>query len=218
MLQGGTVMKIKWLGHACFLLTSDNGIRVVTDPYDNTVGYKVEKIDAEIVSTSHDHYDHNYVDMVSENAKHVKSEGKTNIDGIEITGVTSFHDDCKGEKRGKNVIFKFKIDGIDVCHLGDLGHVLSDSQVREIGNVDVLLVPVGGVYTIDYKGAVEVMKLVNPKITIPMHYKTPALIFDVDGVENFLSATGGKHIGKQEIELKKDEIENWPKVVALDYQ
>jgi len=78
---------------------------------------QVEKIDAEIVSTSHDHYDHNYVDMVSENAKHVKSEGKTNIDGIEITGVTSFHDDCKGAKRGKNVIFKFKIDGIDVCHL-----------------------------------------------------------------------------------------------------
>jgi len=218
MPQGGAIMKIKWLGHACFLLTSENGTRVVTDPYDNTVGYRMEKIEAEIVSTSHDHFDPNYVDMIDGNAKHVKVEGKINIDGIEITGVASFHDECKGAKRGKNDIFKFRIDGIDVCHLGDLGHILNDKQLREIGNVDVLMIPVGGVYTIDYKGAIEVMNLIHPSITIPMHYKTPALTFEVDGVEKFLSATGGQHIGKQEIKLTKDEIGNWPKVIALDYQ
>ncbi|GAE88704.1 MBL fold metallo-hydrolase [Acetivibrio straminisolvens] len=211
-------MKIKWLGHSCFLLTSEKGTRVVTDPFDNTVGYKVEEIEAEIVSTSHDHFDHNYVSMVTGNAKHVKGAGKINIDGIEITGVASFHDECQGAKRGKNDIFKFRIDGINVCHLGDLGHVLNDNQIREIGNVDVLLIPVGGVYTIDYKEAIEVINLIKPSIIIPMHYKTPALKFEVDGVENFLSATGGKHIAKQEIEIKKEEIGNWPKVFALDYQ
>lgn len=211
-------MKIKWLGHACFLLTSEKGTRVVTDPFDETVGYKVEEIEAEIVSTSHDHYDHNNIGMVVGNAKHVMGAGKINIDGIDITGVESFHDECEGVKRGKNDIFKFTIDGISVCHLGDLGQTLNNDQLRQIGNVDVLMIPVGGVYTIDYKGAIEVMNLIKPSITIPIHYKTPALTFEIDGVEPFLSATGGKHISKQEIELKKDEIGNWPKVIALDYE
>lgn len=210
-------MKIKWLGHSCFVLTSEKGIRVVTDPFDDTVGYKVDEIEAEIVSTSHEHYDHNNVSVITGNAKHVTGTGKINIEGIEITGVASFHDECEGAKRGKNDIFKFRIDGINICHLGDLGHVLNDDQLREIGDVDVLLVPVGGTFTIDYKGAIEVMNLIKPSITIPMHYKTTALTFEVDGVEQFLSATGGKHISKQEIELDKDKIESWPKVIALDY-
>lgn len=212
-------MKIKWLGHACFLLTSEDGIRVVTDPFDETVGYKVEELEADIVSTSHDHFDHNNIGIIKGDAKHVKGSGRINIHGIEITGVAAFHDECEGAKRGRNNVFKFRVDGINVCHLGDLGHILSHDQLAEVGDVDVLLVPVGGTFTIDYNGAVEMINLIKPSITIPMHYKTPHLKFDIDGVDKFLSAVGGgEHVKKQEIEILKDEIDRYPKVMVLDYQ
>ncbi|MFZ5989959.1 MAG: MBL fold metallo-hydrolase [Bacillota bacterium] len=211
-------MKIKWFGHACFLITSESGIKIVTDPFDSTVGYKVHELEADIVSTSHDHFDHNNIDAVKA-AMHVKGSGKINIKGIEITGVATFHDEYEGEKRGRNTVFKFRVDGLNICHLGDLGHILTRDQLREIGDVDVLLVPVGGTYTIDFRGAVEVMKLIKPVVTIPMHFKTPALKFDIDGVDKFLSAAGGgERIGKQKIELHKDSINKVPGIIVLDYE
>ncbi|NLP13497.1 MAG: MBL fold metallo-hydrolase [Clostridium sp.] len=211
-------MRIKWLGHACFLLTSEKGIRIVTDPFDETVGYRVEKTEADIVTTSHDHYDHNNIGMIEGDAKHIQGSGRVKIKDIEIMGVQTCHDECGGKKRGKNHVFNFRIDGIKVCHLGDLGHVLTHEQVKEIGDVDVLLIPVGGIYTIDYKGAYEVVNLLKPSIIIPMHFKTPDLSFELDGVDKFLAQIGGgEYVSKQEIEINKDEIGGDRKVLVLDY-
>lgn len=212
-------MKIKWLGHSCFLLTSGNGTKILTDPFDATVGYPLPSVEADIVTTSHDHYDHNYIDAAKGAYKHVSGEGKNNIHNIEITGVPSFHDNEAGAKRGKNIIYKFTVDGIHICHCGDLGHLLSEQQIKDIGHVDILLVPVGGKFTIDAAGAVQVIKQLKPSISIPMHYKTELLKFEVQGVEKFLSIAGkaGK-INKQEIELSKNSFSEFPPVIVLDYK
>lgn len=212
-------MKIKWFGHSCFLITSDKGIRVVTDPFDATVGYKVPEIETNIVSSSHDHYDHNNVDIFSGTPVLVTGSGKIIIKGIEITGVETFHDKDGGKKRGLNTVFKFKVDGLNVCHLGDLGHVLTDAQVKELGEVDILLTPVGGKFTIDHAGAVKVMDILKPQVTIPMHYKTKDLTFSLSGVEEFLSLVGDyKKIDDCEIEINKDCIGDFPRLVVLNYK
>ncbi|HOQ00642.1 MAG TPA: MBL fold metallo-hydrolase [Acetivibrio clariflavus] len=212
-------MKIKWFGHSCFLITSDKGVKIVTDPFDDTVGYKIPEIETDIVSTSHDHYDHNNVNIFGGSPVLVKGTGKINIKGIDITGVKTFHDEEGGRKRGLNTVFKFKVDELDVCHLGDLGHVLTDAQLKELGKVDILLIPVGGTFTIDHIAAVEVMNSLKPQVTIPMHYKTEDLTFPLLGVEEFLGLVGDyKKIDGCEIEINKDNIGDLPKVVVLNYK
>lgn len=129
-------MKIRWLGHACFLLESQDGTKIVTDPFDGSVGYKIPMLEADIVTVSHDHYDHNYVEGVQGDPQIIKSAGEFNIDNIRIKGVPAYHDEVKGAKRGPNIIYNFDIDGIKVCHVGDLGHLLSKTQLEEIGDVD----------------------------------------------------------------------------------
>src|SRR5690554_2277719 len=118
------IMKIKWLGHACFLLTSSEGTIILTDPFNEEVGYRPPAIRADVVTTSHDHFDHNYIEVVKGDFVHIDAAGRFTEKGIEITGIETFHDDANGAKRGKNVIYKFDIDGIKVCHCGDLGHLL----------------------------------------------------------------------------------------------
>lgn len=212
-------MKIKWFGHSCFLITSDNGIKIVTDPFDNTVGYKIPEIETDIVSTSHDHFDHNNVNIFGGSPVLVKGSGKINIKGIEITGVDTFHDDDFGKKRGLNTVFKFGVDGLNVCHLGDLGHILTDVQLKELGEVDILLTPVGGVYTVDHVGAKAVVDILKPKVTIPMHYKTEDLAFPLSGVEEFLALVGEyKKIDGCEVEINKENIKDFPEVVVLNYK
>lgn len=212
-------MKIKWFGHSCFLISSDKGVKIVTDPFDNTVGYKVPEIETDIVSTSHDHFDHNNVNIFGGNPMLVKGAGKVNIKGIEITGVETFHDENGGKERGLNTVFKFRVDGLNVCHLGDLGHVLTDTQLKELGKVDILLTPVGGTYTIDHVGAKEVMDTLKPQVTIPMHYKTEDLAFSLSGVEEFLALVGEyRKIEGCEIEINKDCIGDLPSVVVLNYK
>lgn len=211
-------MKIKWFGHSCFLITSEKGIKIVTDPFDEEVGYDLPDAYANIISISHDHHDHNNVGILKGAPVLVKGSGKINVKGIEVTGVETFHDDVGGKKRGLNTIFKFEVDGLNVCHLGDLGHALSLGQVKEIGKVDILLTPVGGIYTIDNLGAFKVMDILKPAVTIPMHYKTEALSFELLGVEDFLSVAGDyKKIDGSEIEIKKDCIDEYPKIIVLDY-
>jgi len=211
-------MNIKWLGHACFKLTSEKGTVIVTDPFDESVGYPMPNVKADIVTSSHSHFDHNYFKAVKGNFDIVDTVGEHNIKGINIKGVNTFHDDEHGAKRGKNIVFVFDIDGIRVCHMGDLGHVLTEKQVEEIGPVDVLLIPVGGYYTIDAKQAVEVMNQLKHKITIPMHYKTEFINFPIDTVDNFLNMTKGKKILSTEVDITKKDLEGEPKVIALNYQ
>jgi L-ascorbate metabolism protein UlaG (beta-lactamase superfamily) len=212
-------MKIKWLGHSCFLLTSSGGVRVVVDPFNEQVGYKVPAVEADIVTTSHDHFDHNYVQAVKGSFKHINKPGRYSQQGIEITGIPAFHDEAKGAKRGQNVIFRFTVDGLSVCHCGDLGHLLTAEQAKELSPVDVLLVPVGGFYTIDADEAAAVVKALQPTVTIPMHFKTPPVDFPIAGVDKFLARMGGgKELGGQELELTRDNIAAFAGVIVLSYE
>ena len=195
-------MKIKWLGHSCFLITTSKGYKILTDPYDHTVGYKVENIDADIVTISHEHFDHNYRAMLKNMDKAIfldKPGSFSFKDGlIEVKGVSTFHDSESGAKRGKNTVFVFGIEGIKICHCGDLGHILTEIQIEEIGKVDILMVPVGGIYTIDYREASIVCSLLKPRWIIPMHYKTEMLKFSTDGVDKFLKVMDKFEVAKEQ--------------------
>jgi len=179
-------MEITWLGHSCFLLKDSKGRTLLTDPFDTTLGYEIYKGSPDIVTISHQHFDHNYCKEVKGDYKIINKIGMFNICDIPIKGIPSYHDKHKGAKRGDNIIFIFQIDDYALCHLGDLGHPLTDDDIGAIGNIDILFVPVGGNYTIDGKEASEVTKKINPKIIIPMHYKTSQMSFPLDGVEPFL--------------------------------
>ena len=137
------------VGQACFMITSENGKKVVIDPFKKMLGYRLPELEADIVTTSHNHSDHNNINAVKGNFVHINETGSFSKDGIEIKGVETFHDKVSGAKRGKNTIYNFKIDGMNVCHCGDLGHILNSKQIEEIGNVDILLLPVGGLVTIN---------------------------------------------------------------------
>jgi L-ascorbate metabolism protein UlaG (beta-lactamase superfamily) len=213
-------MKIKWYGQACFMITSKNGTKVLTDPFHNMLGYKLPEIEANIVSTSHDHGDHNNIEAVKGKFMHINESGGFSKDGIEIKGVQTFHDKASGAKRGKNIIYNFKIDGINVCHCGDLGHTLDADLVREIGNVDILILPVGGRATIDAFDAVNVMKQLNPTVVIPMHYRTKAfgiLGFLFATVDKFIEASGLKVKEFDVLELNLENITNYSGIVVLKY-
>ncbi|MBN1150962.1 MBL fold metallo-hydrolase [candidate division WOR-3 bacterium] len=184
-------MNIKWLGHSCFMITSKSGLRILTDPYKSggcggSVGYGKIDEEADIVVVSHSHSDHNSVESVPGNFIVVKETGIKKVKGIRIKGVKTFHDDKGGSERGENIVFVIEIDGLKVCHLGDLGEVLDGAKREEIGRVDILLTPVGGHYTIDANQADEIAEKLECKIVIPMHYKTEVLDFPISSVGEFL--------------------------------
>jgi len=211
-------MKIQWLGHSCFLLTAQDGTRVLTDPFNPEIGYPAPAVEADIVTTSHQHVDHNYTKVVKGKFTVVNSPGSHVIKGIEILGVPTFHDEAKGAKRGKNLIFRIILDGISVIHCGDLGHQLSAEQVKALGTVDVLLLPVGGYYNIDHKEAKMVMDALHPRLTVPMHFKTPAINFPIQPAEPFLALVGGgNRAGAMDIEVDHASLAQGPQVLVLDY-
>jgi L-ascorbate metabolism protein UlaG (beta-lactamase superfamily) len=216
-------MKIRWLGHSCFLLTSSEGIRVLTDPFDEQVGYELPSVEANIVTTSHDHFDHGYTQIVRGTFFHVNQPGETIKDGVRIFGIMTYHDKTQGSKRGNNIVYTFDINGLKICHFGDIGHVPTTQQFAEIGEIDIALLPVGGTFTVNAAEAHETIKLLKPKITIPMHFKTPELKFDIDGIDSFLLETGLSDTSevffrKNEIEITKDNIHEFPKILVLDYK
>ncbi|OKY77958.1 MAG: Zn-dependent hydrolase of the beta-lactamase fold [Candidatus Methanohalarchaeum thermophilum] len=177
-------MKIKWWGHACFEIKGEENI--VIDPHDgNSVGLEKPNVEASIVLVTHDHYDHNATDIVSGNPIKISELGYTSMRGVKINGVKTYHDKSKGERRGENIVYNIDINGINFCHLGDLGHELDQKKIREIGKVDILFVPVGGNFTINAEEAKKVVEEINPSIAIPMHYKVPGLNIPIDRVEKF---------------------------------
>jgi len=213
-------MKVKWLGHACFLLTSDSGLRIITDPYTTGVfglEYAPPAETADIVTVSHDHADHNNVAAVKGNPQVVQGIGSHEAKGIQFKGIATAHDESSGKERGANTIFCFALDGINVCHLGDLGHDLSDQAVADIGDVDVLLIPVGGNFTIDAPVADVVCKKLSPRVIIPMHFKNARCpSFPVAGVEDFTQARQQvKTIAGSEIELKKEQLPSGAETMVL---
>ncbi|MCY6484985.1 MBL fold metallo-hydrolase [Clostridium aestuarii] len=179
-------MEITWLGHASFLIEDSKGRKILTDPYDNSIGYKIFEGKADVVTISHHHFDHDYIKNIKGNPEILDKVGLFYACDIPIEGIPSYHDHSKGTKRGENIIFVLEIDGYKICHLGDLGHELSVEDINKIGDIDVLLIPIGGIYTIDAKEASIVSNAINSHIIIPMHYKVPSLSFDLNKIEDFI--------------------------------
>ena len=207
------MLQIRWHGHACWEITNDK--TVVTDPHDGrSIGIPAPSVQGDIILVSHDHYDHNSVKSVEkEDSKVITDERKRNINGIDIKGFSSFHDEVGGAKRGSNIIFKFKVDELDFCHLGDLGHELDDDTVEKIGKIDVLFIPIGGTFTVDDKSAWNIIKKLNPKIVIPMHYKIGGLSLPIAGIDPFLEQNKYKVLPVgNEIQIDKEDLPEEPEV------
>ena len=210
-------MKVKWLGHASFLITSDNGTRIITDPYATSDNLNYGEIDesADIITVSHEHGDHNNVGTVSGEAG-VVVRGTIDIKGIAFKGVATCHDSSQGSQRGSNTVFCMEIDGVRLCHLGDLGHPLDDVQVADIGRVDVLLIPVGGFFTIDATVASDVCARLAPRVVIPMHYGNDRCAFPIDGVDDFLEGKSGvRRLDSSEVEFDAAELPASTEIVVL---
>lgn len=187
-------MQLTWYGHSCFLLESESGTRVLMDPCDPETGYHVEEVEADIITVSHGHHDHNYVQAAAGHPVVIETPGVHKETGVRISGFTTFHDEQGGAKRGGNIAFLVEMDNVRVLHLGDLGHELDPALVEAIGGVDVLLCPIGGVYTIDAQTAKKVAASINPQVFVPMHYMTPALTFVLDSIEKLLPLVGQERV------------------------
>ena len=188
-------MKIEWLGHASFKLTESTGITIVTDPYEeDRVGVKFPKVKSSVVTVSHDHFDHNCVSAVEGVDTVINSTGSYDLDGVDIYGFKSYHDEKKGALRGKNIVFRFRMDGVEVCHLGDIGEPLSPMLAELIGSINILLIPVGGKYTINAEQAKEYVDLLMPDVVIPMHYMCDGYKTEFDELDDFLDLFSDKDI------------------------
>ncbi|MCL6476999.1 MAG: MBL fold metallo-hydrolase [Peptococcaceae bacterium] len=208
-------MKIQWLGHACFSISLQDGRTIITDPFDQSVGYPQPNLPADIVTVSHQHFDHNAVKTIPGNPAVVHKEGRHSFGEINITGIPSFHDSSGGSERGKNLIFVIEAEGLRICHLGDLGHILDDGQTVQIGNVDILMVPVGGFYTIGPDDAAKVVDQIRPRLVLPMHYKTRYLDFPIVGAEEFLKKYPGHRV-ERELDATPENLPGERQVVLLE--
>jgi len=216
-------MKIKWYGHSAFLITSKEGTKIIIDPYepggyDGAIAYGAINDIADVVLTTHDHADHGYVKGLKGKPEIINKEGENKIKGISFKGMKAYHDTEKGSQRGAIVIFKIELEGVSICHLGDLGEMLDDKQINWLKPVDVLLVPVGGFFTIDSKVAANLVEKLQSKITVPMHYKTAKCGFPLSYVDEFLKDKKNvKKAGTSEIEITKTSLPEKPEIVVLEH-
>lgn len=210
-------MKIKWLGHASFLVTADSGIRIVMDPYkpDGSIAYGEIRETADIVTVSHEHLDHNNARAVRGNPVVLRQSGEAK--GIKFTAVGTYHDQAGGKQRGSNTIFCFIVDGVRICHMGDLGHIPDERQINEIGLVDVLLMPVGGFFTLEPDDAGRVIDKIKPRVVIPMHFKTAkSAKMPIGDVEKFLK--GKQNVIRSdtsEMEFKPETLPTATRIIVL---
>lgn len=203
-------MNISYFGHSCFKIEEkiDNeNVVIITDPFSKEVGLKVPSLEADIVSISHNHYDHNNASALRGSPFVVDSAGEFDVKGVIIEGLYSYHDGHQGTELGSNIIFRFDVSNLSLVHLGDLGEVLNNKQLEKIGGVDILFIPVGGKYTLDAKKAVEVISQIEPRIVIPMHYQTPALnIKDIDPVDKFVKELGLSPEYEEKLKITKKDL------------
>jgi len=215
-------MKIKWNGHASFTITADDGTVLVTDPYDpsgygGVLKYDQVKDKADGVLISHDHADHNFAEGLPGAPQVLKGSGR--IKNIRVKGIDAHHDESGGSERGPNVVFAFGVENVNICFVGDLGHQLSSEQTEAIGPVDLLLLPVGGTFTVDAGGAAGVVKALNPKVVIPMHFKTEKCDLPIAPVDGFLAQMNRvKKLNQSEIVLSSDKLPAaGPEIWVMDY-
>lgn len=211
-------MKISWFGHSCFYMVDSEGRSIVIDPFAESVGYGIPEVEADIVLVTHEHYDHNNVGAITGNPVVIRGPGKHNVSGIEIKGIATYHDEKGGKLRGSNTIYCLQLDGVGVCHMGDLGYMPSEDQIRVLGSVDILLIPVGGFVTIDSQDAGRLVEKLRPSIVIPMHFKTKALSFRLDPVEKFIKGREVEGPLKSLSVMPEDLTGEGTRVVLLDYK
>jgi L-ascorbate metabolism protein UlaG (beta-lactamase superfamily) len=200
-------MQISWLGQSCFKIQSKD-TTIITDPYGESIGRKLPpRLNADIVTVSHQHEDHNNTTALSGTPFIIDTPGEYEIKGVFIQGIPAAHDDKNGAERGTSTIYLFNFEEIKLAHLGDLGAVLTDEQLEKLEGVDILLVPVGGVYTIDGKQAAEVVNQIEPRIVIPMHYAIPGLKYKLHSIDKFCDEMGVKTNGAEEkFRISKKEL------------
>ena len=209
-------MDITWYGHACFRIR-EKGVAIVTDPYSKEIGYALPRIRADVVTVSHAHKGHSYARGFRGSPRVLQHPGEYEVGGVFITGVPTFHDAKKGTERGQNIAFLFDFDGLTVCHLGDLGHVLTQNQVELLDGINVLLTPVGGISTVTAAKAAEVVSQLEPNIVIPIHYRTPGSSRKLGSVSRFLKAMGVEESSRQEgLKVSKSGLPEETQVVLLD--
>lgn len=209
-------MEIDWFGHSCFRMRTRE-VTVVNDPYEKSIGLSLPRPRADIVTISHNHPGHDNTQGVRGEPKVIEGPGEYEIRGAFITGVRTFHDKRSGRDRGKNTAYIITLDGLNVCHLGDLGFVPTQTQAEDFGNIDILLVPVGGVSTINASEAAEVISLFEPMIAIPMHHRVPDLAFKLDPLDKFVKEMGLKKADTVEsLKVTKDNLPKETQVVFLE--
>jgi len=208
-------LDVTWLGHGCFRLRG-RGAAAVTDPYPPTIGLKLSRLDADLVTVSHEHENHSYTQAVRD-AYEIHGPGEYEVAGISVIGVPTFHDEEKGARKGRNTVYLLEIDDVRVCHLGDLGHRLDDAEAEAISSPDVLLVPVGGRNAMNAAQAAEVVRQLEPRYVVPMHYAIPGLKRELDSIDRFLKemgVTASEPQPKLSVQASSGEYET--KVIVLE--
>ena len=215
-------MKIQWIGHACFCITSQTGLKVITDPYEpgfrNTIQYGPVNESADIVTVSHDHGDHNHLPSVHGKPVVVKGSGTMSIKGIEFKGIAVYHDRVKGAERGPNTMFVFQLDGIRLAHLGDLGHPLSLGQLAELAGTEILFAPTGGpAATLELQEVINLWESLKPRIVIPMHFKTAKCTFPKYGAEDVVRLVpDAKRTGASELSMTEEGLPHSNQILIVD--
>ncbi|HTW96389.1 MAG TPA: MBL fold metallo-hydrolase [Candidatus Methylomirabilis sp.] len=202
-------MTITYLGQSCFKLqdkVGPEGVTLVTDPFGKDLGLKVPNFEADIVTISHQHHDHNNSAALRGTPFIIDSPGEYDVKGVMVQGIETFHDNKGGAERGKNIVYRLEMDDLTIVHLGDLGHILTDEQLEQLDGVDILFIPVGGKYTIDAKTAVEVIGQLEPRIVVPMHYKLPGTKLEFDGVEKFVKELGVQPRREEKLKINKKDL------------
>ncbi|MFA6098951.1 MAG: MBL fold metallo-hydrolase [Patescibacteria group bacterium] len=209
-------MHLTWLGQACFKIQGKD-VTIITDPFDQKIGLKLPRLQANIVTVSHDHYDHNNIEAVKGDPFVITQLGEYEIKKVFIRGISSWHDDKQGAERGRNIIYTFNFEDIKIVHLGDLGAKLDDEQLDKIEDVDILLIPVGGIYTLNGKQAAELVNEIEPRIVVPMHYKIPDLKEKLNSLDAFCNEMGVKNYNAEEkLKISKRDLPaDETKVVVL---
>ena len=210
-------MEITWLGHSCFLIRGKDKT-IITDPCHPDLGYRLGDPEADIVTLSHFHRGHAYVEGVANDPKQIRSPGEYEIGGTFVTGIASFHDNKKGEVRGKNTIYVIEMDGITLCHLGDLGHPLESHSIEEIGDVGILFLPVGEASTIPIDTGAEIIRQLEPSIVVPMHYKTKVFAGNLGPVDKFLRAMRIKELeAKPKLSITSSLLPSSTQTIVLSH-
>ena len=211
-------MKIKWWGYASFLITDNRGVKIITDPYGDELPYKRISDEADIVTISHEHYDHNKAEVVGGNPEIIRKTGRFMVKEIKITGIPTKHDKNDGRDRGDNIIFLFETGGKRIAHLGDLGHIPDAEVLEQLADLDILILPVGGTYTINAEEAYEICQKIRPALIVPMHYKTDILDFPITRLEDFTRFFAEELIYRVDAaEVDLESIPAGKEVLVLDY-